>query len=114
VAGPQDNFQEARTALANGKRIIEAGIFLEKEEHQWKLILKGERFFFASCKTPKVTVERNAAVDEGSGEAAFYEKIFVLEQGLQLFESLYKSFLHIRISDKWPKELSLIEAWLMV
>ncbi|AJE02198.1 recombination-associated protein RdgC [Geobacter pickeringii] len=113
VAGPQDHFREALTALANGKRITEATLYLEKEENIWKMTLKGELFHFASLKTPKVTVEKGETVDERSEkEAAFYEKMFVLDEGLQLFDSLFATFLELRLGNGWGSELARIEGWL--
>lgn len=113
VAGPQDHFREVRTALANGKRITEATLYLEKDENSWKLTLKGELFHFAGFKAPKVTIERDNTVDETSErEAAFYERMFVLEEGLQLFDSLYATFLDARLGAGWGEELARIDAWL--
>lgn len=113
VAGPQDHFREVRTALANGKRITEATLYLEKDENLWKLTLKGELFHFAGFKAPKVTIERDNTVDEtGEREAAFYERMFVLEEGLQLFDSLYATFLAARLGAGWGEELARIDAWL--
>lgn len=113
VAGPQDHFRETRTALAHGKRITESTLYLEKEENIWKLTLKGELFHFASLKAPKVAIEKGDHVDEGSErEAAFYERMYVVEQGLQLFDSLYGEFLKIRLGAGWGEELARIEGWL--
>uniref|UniRef100_A0A831UHM0 Exonuclease n=1 Tax=Geobacter metallireducens TaxID=28232 RepID=A0A831UHM0_GEOME len=113
VAGPQDHFREAVTALAHGKRITEATIYLEKEENIWKLTLKGELFHFASLKAPRVAIEKGDHVDEGSErEAAFYERMYVIEQGLQLFDSLYGEFLKARLGAGWGEELARIEGWL--
>ncbi|ABB30431.1 hypothetical protein GeomeDRAFT_1394 [Geobacter metallireducens RCH3] len=113
VAGPQDHFREARTALAHGKRITESTLYLEQEENAWKLTLKGELFHFASFKAPKVAIEKGDHVDEGSErEAAFYERMYVIEQGLQLFDSLYGEFLKARLGAGWGEELARIEGWL--
>lgn len=113
VAGPQDHFREALTALANGKRITEATIYLEQEENTWKLTLKGELFHFASLKAPRVAIEKGDHVEEGSErEAAFYERMYVIEQGLQLFDSLYGEFLKLRLGAGWGEELARIEGWL--
>lgn len=113
VAGPQDHFRETRIALAHGKRITESTLYLEQEENTWKLTLKGELFHFASLKAPKVAIEKGDHVDEGSErEAAFYERMYVIEQGLQFFDSLYGEFLKIRLGAEWNEELSRIEGWL--
>ncbi|RNC71815.1 MAG: exonuclease [Desulfuromonadales bacterium] len=113
MAGPQDHFQEARTALKSGKRITEATLYLELGENIWKLTLKGELFHFASYKAPKVAIEKGDHVDEGSErEAAFYERMYVMEQGLQLFDSLFATFLGARLGSGWGEELVRIEGWL--
>jgi len=113
VAGPQDRFSEVRTALRSGKAISEAALYFEKREHLWKLTLKGDTFHFASFKTPKVTAEKDNTVDEGSErEALFFERMAVLETGLQLFDSLYALFLTERLGSGWAGELEKITAWL--
>ncbi len=113
VAGPQDHFREAVTALAHGKRITESTIYLEQNENTWKLTLKGELCHFASFKAPKVAIEKGDHVDEGSErEAAFYERMYVVEQGLQFFDSLYAEFLKLRLGTGWGEEMARIEGWL--
>ena len=113
VAGPQDHFSEVRTALQSGKRITEATLYLEKEEHIWRVTLKGEMFHFASLKAPAVRMEKDDSVDEMSErEAVFFERMFVLEQGLQLFDSLYATFLALRLGSDWKAEESRIGEWL--
>jgi hypothetical protein len=113
ISGPQDRFGEVRLALSNGKMITEATLYLEKGEHIWKMTLKGEMFQFASFKTPKVHEERDSGVDETSEkEALFFEKMYVMEVGLQMFDSLFAAFLSARLVPEWEEELQKIEAWL--
>ncbi|BCR03482.1 exonuclease [Desulfuromonas versatilis] len=113
VAGPQDNFSEVRTALRGGKQIHEAILYLELQEHLWKLTLKGSTFHFASFKAPPVKLEKDTNVDQGSEkEALFYERMYVLEEGLQLFDSLYALFLQNRLDASWPDTAQQIREWL--
>jgi len=113
VIGPQDAFSEVRTALQNGKQITEAILYMEKLEHQWKLTLKGETFHFASLKSPPVRIEKDDYNDEAAEkEAVFYERMYVLEEGLQLFDSLYRTFLQERLGENWRQTLKRIEKWL--
>ncbi len=113
VVGPQDRFSEVRTALQNGKVINEAALHFEKGEHLWKMTLKGDTFHFASYKAPKVKEEKDITVDEASEhEALFYERMYVLETGLQLFDSLFAAFLAVRLDSSWEKEMEAIGAWL--
>lgn len=99
VAGPQDRFDEVLIALEDGKNITEATLFIEHEENTWKLTLKGETFNFGSYKTPSVKLEKDDVVDEEAEKAAvFYEKMLVMEKGLQFFNSLFAAYLKERLS----------------
>jgi len=113
VSGSQDSYLEAISALKGGKRITSATICMEKDENLWKLTLKGDTFGFASFKCPQIRIEKDATVDEVSErEAAFYERMYLLEQGVQLFDSLFAAFLKERLSDGWTGRLATIQAWL--
>lgn len=116
VAGPQDRFNEVRSALLNRKQITEATLHLETagEEH-WKLTLKGELFHFASFKSPSVKIEKDDTVDEQmEREAVFYERMVLLEKGTQLFDSLFATFLKLRLGSGWGEQEALIHGWLNV
>jgi len=113
VSGSQDSYLEAISALKSGKSITSATVCMEKDENLWKLTLKGETFGFASFKCPQIRIEKDATVDEVSErEAAFYERMYLLEQGLQLFDSLFAAFLRERLSDAWAGRLAAIQEWL--
>jgi hypothetical protein len=113
VSGSQDSYLEAISALKGGKRITSATICMEKDENPWKLTLKGDTFGFASFKCPQVRVEKDSTVDQMSErEAVFYERMFLMDQGLQLFDSLFTTFLKERLSDAWNGRLLVIQAWL--
>jgi hypothetical protein len=113
VAGPQDHFNEVRTALHHRKNIIEATLHLEKDENLWKMTLKGEMFHFGAFKSPAVKVEKDNLTDDTSErEAVFYERMAVIEQGLQLFNSLYAMYLRERIGEGWSEKENMIRDWL--
>ncbi len=113
VSGSQDSYLEAISALKGGKRITSATVCMEKDENLWKLTLKGETFGFASFKCPQIRIEKDATVDEVSErEAAFYERMYLLEQGVQLFDSLFAAFLKERLSAGWAGRLTTIQEWL--
>ena len=113
VSGSQDSYLEAISAIKGGKKITSATICMEKDENLWKLTLKGETFGFASFKCPQVRIERDSTVEEVSErEAAFYERMFLLEQGQQLFDSLFATFLQERLTDAWNDRLLAIQEWL--
>jgi hypothetical protein len=113
VSGSQDSYLEAISALKSGKRITSATVCIEKDENPWKLTLKGDTFGFASFKCPQVRIEKDATVDQMSErEAVFFERMFLMEQGIQLFDSLFVSFLKERLSDAWGGRLKAVAEWL--
>lgn len=113
VSGSQDSYLEAISALKGGKRITSATIYMEKDENPWKLTLKGDTFGLASFKCPQVRIERDATVEEMSErESVFYERMYLMEQGIQLFDSLFTAFLNERLTEAWNVRLQTIQAWL--
>jgi hypothetical protein len=113
ASGPMEQFAEVRTALKSGKLINEATLYLERGELMWKMTLKGEQFQFTSFRSPQVKEEKDNTVDAvGEREALFYERMYVLELGLQLFDSLYLAFLELRLGSEWEDELKKINSWL--
>ena len=101
VAGPQNRFDEVLAALENGKNICEATLYLEKEELLWKLTLKGELFQFGSFKAPAVKLEKDDMVDQDSErQAVFLERMYLVETGLQLLDSLYATFLREHLGSR--------------
>ena len=115
VAGPQDRFNEVRSALLNKKQITEATLHLETGDDHWKMTLKGELFHFASFKSPSVKVEKDNTTDEGmEREAVFFERMVLLEKGTQLFDSLFAIFLKLRLAAGWGEQEAAIQGWLNV
>jgi hypothetical protein len=113
VVGSQEQFSEVRAALKSGKQITEATLYFEKEENQWKMTLRSLMFHFASFKSPSIKLEKDNTTHEADEkEAAFYERMYLLEEGLQLFDSLYATFLEIRLGKTWADEEKNIRKWL--
>ncbi|MDA3903939.1 MAG: recombination-associated protein RdgC [Desulfuromusa sp.] len=114
VAGPQDQYLEVRAALRQGKLIEEATIHLQQNEDDgWKLTLKGERFQFGSYRTPMIRPEKDPNDDPlAEAEAAFFTKLAAIEEGEQMFDSLLKTFLNLRLDAQWKTEQAAILSWL--
>ena len=113
VTGPQDHFNEVRTALKGGKDIHESVLYMEKQEQLWKMTLKGDTFHFASFKAPPVTLEKDDITDPAmENEAVFFERMYMLEGGLQLFDSLLETFLRHRLDDSWASKEQAIRTYL--
>ncbi len=112
VTGSQDRYLEARSALRSGKSISSAAIHIEKDELQWRFVLSAELFSFGSFKCPPVKVEREGVEELSERESAFYERMYLLEAGLQMFDSLLHSFLQARLGQGWTERRQEIAAWL--
>ena len=113
VSGPQQDFSEVRTALHDGKELLEAVIYLEKQEQVWKTSLKGDLFHFSSFKAPPVTLEKDELTDPAmERQAVFFERMGLIKEGMQLFDSLLESFLKIRLAGDSPARQQQIRKWM--
>lgn len=112
VSGSQDRYLEARSALRSGKNISSAAIHIEKDELQWRFVLNAELFTFGSFKCPPVKMEREGVEELSERESAFYERLYLLEAGLQMFDSLLLQFLQQRLGQGWQTRQQEISVWL--
>jgi hypothetical protein len=113
ITGVQREFAEAREALRDGKNIVDALIYLEKDPRSWKVSLKADIFAFGSYTCPVVQLERDEITDPFQERiAVFYERMSLVETGLQLFDSLFSTFMAERISSGWPARLRNLNEWL--
>jgi hypothetical protein len=112
VSGSQDKYAEARAALQIGKAISGATIYIEMNENQWKFRLGAEMFSFSSFRCPAVRIEREGVEDLSEREAVFYERLHLLGQGLQLFDSLLAAYLQERTGPAWGDWQKTLTEWL--
>lgn len=113
LAGPQTLFAEARTALAQGKELLEAIIYLERDQNQWRFSLKGDRFHFGSMRCPVVKPEVDPAEVEDLAEMSeFFARVGAIEEAAQLFDSLLARFVQDRMAEDWSRRQQTIQDWL--
>ncbi len=113
VSGPQGHYREVCTALREEKQITEASVYLEKGENTWRLTLKGETFHFASLKSPGVKLEKDDLVDAAAEkEAVFFERMYLIESALQMFDSFMPTFLRERLAADWGDREETIRGFL--
>ena len=110
VAGAQDNYAEAISALRNGKHITGASFRIEMDGQEHRFTLKCDTFSFPGWRTPKISTEKTDS-PEDTRDAMFYEKTGLLEQGEELFDNLYRTFLHERLGDAWGETERAIALW---
>ena len=60
-------------------------------------------------RTGKKVTERE---EDNDPDAAFLEKMYLMELCLGLFDACYKQFLDIRLSSLWDKEVQDMSAWM--
>ncbi len=114
ITGVQRDFSEAREAIRDGKNIVEALIYLEKEPRSWKVSLKADIFALGSFSCPVVQIERDEITDPDQERiAVFYERMSLLETGLQLFDSVFSAFMAERVAPSWLERLKKINEWLV-
>ncbi len=114
IIGPQQDFGEAKKALSAGKNICEAAIYFEKGDLSWSLNLKSDTFVFSSYKSPPVKIEKGELIDDPAAEreAAFLERMSLMESGFQLFDSFFGAFLTERFSRTWQEKMKAIKKWM--
>ena len=108
ISGAFSPLREARLGLATGKKVTRALITLDKAGEQWQLTLKAEDFSIGALKTP--TVDKNDKEDDP--DALFFEKIYLIEAGIDAVDHIYKYFLGLRLSKEWIEESAEIRTWI--
>jgi hypothetical protein len=109
-SGPRSELREAMLGLKSGKKVNLARMKLEVDSETWQLQLKAEDFSVSGLKTPKVETS-----DQGQDEdpdAAFLEKMHLMERAFELVDDLFAQFLRLRFSEQWPEELRRVRDWI--
>jgi len=116
IVGPQkNNYSESCIAVRNGKNISEATLRIECGARRWTLNLRGETFAFGAFTCPPALIERDGVPDPRMDlEAMFFERMSLMESGLQLFDSLLSAFLQVRLDEvRWSRERDRIMNWVV-
>ena len=108
VTGTLSPLREARFGLGTGKKVSRALVRMEKDDMAFQVSLRAEDFSLGSLKMPKL--EKSG--DDDDPDALLLEKFYLIEVFLGLLESLYASFLRLRLSSDWSKTVQKISAWI--
>jgi hypothetical protein len=111
--------REAKEALLRGQLPETAGVRVAIHDDETSLVLKADGLAFASLKlrTALDKAEPNPLLDELMGKRpgprkaaeprddyeAFYERMALTQEFEELFETLYRDFLELRLSARWPE-----------
>ncbi len=112
VSGVQDRYLEARSALVAGKSIERARINLEMGELVWNGILDADEFSLQSFRCPPVSRDHDAGDRQLEQEGLFLERMYLLENGLQLFDSLLVQYISCRLDTTWNQWQEQYRTWL--
>ena len=108
VAGTLSPLREARFGLGKGKKVTRATIRMEKDELAFQFTLSADDFTLGSMKFPKVEKPE----EDDDPDAMLLERFYLMEVCLGLLESLYASFLRLRLSAAWGETVQEITAWI--
>jgi len=109
-SGPRSELREAMLGLKTGKKVNRARIKIEVDSEAWQLQLKAEDFSASGLKTPKV--QTSEAGEDEDPDAAFLEKIYLMERAFDLVDDLFGQFLRLRMSGEWPEEVRKVREWI--
>jgi len=109
VKGLLAEMQEAKLGLAKGKQVSQMTIRFGMEPDQWTAGVRACDLSMSAFKTPRV--DRDRGEDEDP-DAAFLEKMYLVEKGISTLDSAYKAFLDIRFTPKWHEECARIRSWI--
>lgn len=112
IKGQHSELREGMAALREGKKIEEARISIRVGENDFALVLKATWFSFGSFRTPALLPADEAEPDEGP-EGRVLEKAHLIEEGMEIIDSLFEYFVRLRISDEWElSELPTLRTWI--
>ncbi|MEW6140549.1 MAG: hypothetical protein AB1733_20190 [Thermodesulfobacteriota bacterium] len=112
LKGEHSELREGLAALREGKKIEEARLSLRSSDNEFTTVIKSTWLSFGSFRTPPILPAQELGEDE-SAEATFLEKAALVEEGMELVDTLFRYFLELRISDTWEaSELPALRRWI--
>jgi len=109
IKGDQAGFEEGLLALKKGAVVTEFNLIYQSGSHEWRFGIKGESLNVSGLKTPRTAPVEKAEDIEG----AVLEKIFLFEKVFDLINRMYKTFIRLRVSDRWAGEaVPQMKSWI--
>ncbi|MFC1816658.1 hypothetical protein ACFL0M_12160 [Thermodesulfobacteriota bacterium] len=101
IKGDQAGLEEGVLALKKGAVVTELNLIYKAGSHEWRFSVKGESLNISGLKTPQTgPVEKKEDI-----EGAVLEKVFLYEKVFDLANSLYKTFIRLRVSNRWEGQV---------
>ncbi len=107
IKGDAAGLEEGLLALSKGALVTEINLIYKSGSLQWQFSLKGESLNFAGLKLP----ETAAAEQSDDMEGIVLEKLYLYEKPFKFIDELYRSFIGIRLSEKWQPTMTRMKKW---
>ncbi len=108
-SGPRSELKEVKNGLQQGKKVQQARIRIEQDSLVWQLQLQAEDLSLSGFKTPKISLQTEEGEDP---DGPFLEKMYLLEKGIEILDTLFARFLSLRFSDSWEEERRAVSKWI--
>mmetsp|Transcript_21862 Transcript_21862/g.10285 ORF Transcript_21862/g.10285 Transcript_21862/m.10285 type:complete len:178 (-) Transcript_21862:142-675(-) len=107
--GLQTELKEARAGLVMGKKPEQARIRLARGDYEFNVTLTASTMEFRNVRLPKTVGDEGD--DPESMEGRILERVSLFEQLLELVNELFRMYIAVRASDRWPDELAKMRQW---
>jgi len=109
--GLQTELKEARAGLLMGKKPEQARIRLTRGDYEFNVTLTAATMEFRNVRLPKTVAAADEGDDPESLEGRLLERISLFEELSTLVNELFRMFVLVRNSERWPAELQNIRTW---
>jgi hypothetical protein len=110
--GLQTELKEARTGMFIGKKLEQARIRIEQDQHEWNVTIAAGLMEFRNVRVPKTAgSEADGINNPEETEGMILERIYLFEELIRIMNNLFKIFLLVRVSSEWKDELLKIRSW---
>ncbi len=110
--GLRAELKEARTGLCLGKKLEQARLMIQVGEYEFHVTLKGSVFEYRSVRLPKTMTQAEEADDPAAREGMVLDRLGLYQTLVHTIDALFRMFLRVRLSDRWPEERERLAAWI--
>ncbi|MHB8811497.1 MAG: hypothetical protein ACYC9M_16035 [Desulfobulbaceae bacterium] len=109
--GLQTELKEARAGLMQGKKPEQARLRLTRGEYEFGVTLTAATMEFRNVRLPKSVAAGDEGDEPEAREGQLLERIGLFEELSSLVNDLFRMYIQVRASDKWPTELEKVRQW---
>lgn len=109
IKGDDAGLEEGMLSLEKGAVVTELNLSYKEGDQEWNFTVKGESLSIANLKIPNSSqIELKEDI-----ENAIIEKSFFYYKVIQLIDSLYRQFIHKRVSTHWNNTIRIsLKRWI--